>query len=283
MKTTIFACLILIIVLASHAWGDLTGRWSCNDGGTYYLRQTGSRVHWYGEAGDARPAWSNVFSGHIHEGRIKGNWADVPKGRTAGSGDLELVVEKDGNALRAVNKTGKFSGSRWMRVSTDAIVTRPLKPLKPPKNEECVRFNLATVGVRQVNARWKIVDGNYWLFDFGSNQAAAHKALNVIKHYRMDRFCCAGRPDPSFSYMLAKGGSPSGSMAGEDCVAFDPKTVTVSKTQGSWKIVSGRHGLFDFGKSQTEARKALAVIRRYEFSRSCFVGRPDADFSYLRR
>lgn len=283
MKTIISAGFILITMLAPLAWGDLTGRWSCNDGGTYYLRQAGSQVHWYGEAADAQPAWSTVFSGRIHQGRIKGNWADVPKGRTAGSGDLELVIEKDGNTLRAVNKTGGLSGSRWMRVGTDAAGTRPMKPLKPPKNEDCVRFNLATVRVRQVNARWKIVDGDHWLFDFGSNRAAADRALKVIRYYRMDRYCCVGLPDPSFSYMLAKGGSPSGAMAGEDCMALDPKTITLSKIQGSWKIVAGRHWLFDFGQSQTDAHKALAAIRRYGFSRSCVVGRPDADFTYLRR
>jgi hypothetical protein len=43
MRTIIYAGLILVAMLDSPAWGDLTGRWSCNDGGTYYLRQTGSR------------------------------------------------------------------------------------------------------------------------------------------------------------------------------------------------------------------------------------------------
>ncbi len=247
------------------------------------MRQTGRQIHWYGEAADTQPAWSNVFVGRIEEGRIKGNWADVPKGRTAGLGSLELVLEKDGNALRAVSKTGGFGGSRWMRLASDTTGSRPLKPLRPSGSDDCVSFDPATASVHQVNGRWKIIDGTHWLFDFGSNQAAAHTALNAVRHYRMDRFCIVGRPDPSFSYMLAKGGIPSGAMAGEDCLAFDPKTVTVSKVQGNWKIVSGRHWLFDFGERETEARQALAVIRRHGFSQSCFVGRPDADFSYLRR
>ncbi len=270
-------------MLASQAWGDLTGRWSCNDGGTYYLRQTGSRVHWYGEAADAQPAWSNVFSGRIYETRIKGNWADVPKGRTKGSGDLELMIENNGNALRAVNKTGGFPGSRWTRTIADASATRPLKPMKPSGNGNCIRFDPDSLTIRQVNGRWKIVDGDHWLFDFGSNPDTADRALKVIRHYRMNRACFVGRPDPSFSYMLAKGGSPSGTMAGEDCVAFDPKTVTVSKFQGNWKILSGRRWLFDFGKNQTDARKALAAIRLHGFNHSCSVGRPDTGFSYLRR
>ena len=283
MKSIFSSGVLLFSVLVSAAWGDLSGRWSGNDGGTYYLRQTGSHVHWYGEAADAQPAWSNVFSGRIHGTRIKGNWTDVPKGRTRGAGDLELVLEMEGNELRVVSKTGGFAASRWTRIKTDASVTQPLKQLKPSGDGDCVRFDPAALGGRQVKGRWKIIGGDHWLFDFGPDQAAARQSLNVIIHYRMDRACFVGRPNPLFSYMLAKGGSPSGGMAGEDCVAFDPKRATVSHIQGSWKIVSGRRWLFDFGQGQTEARQALAVIRRFGFSQTCFVGRPDADFTYLRR
>jgi hypothetical protein len=283
VKSIFSAFVLLFSVLVSVAWGDLSGRWSGNDGGTYYLRQTGSHLLWFGEATDAPPAWSNVFSGRIHGTRIKGNWADVPKGRTTGAGDLELVLEKNGNELRVVNKTGGFAASRWARIATDASVTQSLKQLKPSGNKDCLRFDPVALGVRQVKGRWKIVDGDHWLFDFGPNPAAARQSLNVIRHYRMDRACFIGRPNQLFTYMLAKGGSPSGSMAGEDCVAFDPKILTVSNIQGSWKIVSGRRWLFDFGPGQTEARQALAVIRRYGFSQSCYVGRPGADFTYLRR
>ena len=284
MRTIMVACLILVTVQASFASVDLTGRWSCNDGGTYYLRQAGSRIHWYGEATDAQPAWSNVFSGRIHDGRIKGNWTDVPKGRTAGSGTLVLAIENDGNVLRVLNKTGGFGGSRWTRRAANTAVSRPVSlPRKPSEKDNCMRFNPATLSVVQMNGRWRIVDGDHWLFDFGPSQPAAHQALKVIRHYRLDRSCTVGRQDSSFSYLMANSGSPTGAMAGEDCVAFDPKTLAVSKLQGRWKIVSGRQGLFDFGKSETAAHQALALIRRHGFNRSCFVGRPDADFRYLRR
>jgi hypothetical protein len=283
VKTIFTTAVLFFTTLLSVAWGDLTGRWFGNDGGIYYLRQTGSQLHWYGEAADVQPTWSNVFSGRIQGNRIKGKWTDVPKGRTRGAGDLELVLETDGNELRVVNKTGGFSGSRWTRRATDATGTQSLEPLSPPKNGECIHFDPATLKVRQVKGRWKIVDSRHWIFDFGSDPVAARQSLKVIHHYRMDRACFIGWPDPVFAYMLAKGGSPSGRMSGEDCVAFDPKRVTVSKSQGSWKIVSAGRWLFDFGQNQTEARQALAVIRRYGFNQSCFVGRSNDDFNYLRR
>ncbi len=283
MKRLIIAGMVLFSILAADARADLTGRWSCNDGGTYYLRQIGESLHWYGESARAQPAWSNVFSGRIHQGRIQGNWADVPKGRSGESGDLELVIQAGGHRLQAVGQSGGFAGSRWDRLAADTSASRPLKPLKPSGNQDCVGFNPATVSLRQVNGRWKIVDHNHWLFDFGSNQAAANRALTVIRHYRLDRSCAIGRPDPSFTYMLAKGGSPAGAMTGEDCVAFDPQRVTTSRIEGRWKIVSGSRWLFDFGRNETLARQALAVIRQHGFTRSCFVGRPKPGLTYLRR
>ncbi|MFO7714715.1 hypothetical protein [Desulfosarcina sp.] len=279
MRTIFLAALIFSALLLSNAWGDLTGRWTCNDGGTYYLRQNGRQIRWYGESADVQPAWSNVFSGQIQKDRIQGSWTDVPKGRSAGSGSLELVIEKHGAALRAVKKTGGFIGSRWTRSMVDAAADRPRKPIESSGNEDCIRFNPAAIRVHDVNGRWKLVDGNHWLFDFESDPAAAHKALKVIRHYRMDRACFVGR----FTYMLAKGGSPSGAMAEEECIAFDPMAATVSKVQGNWKILAGRRWLFDFAQNETQARQALAVIRKKGFSQSCFVGRSDAGFTYLRR
>lgn len=283
MKIFLSSCIIFFSALVADGWGDLTGRWSCNDGGRYYLRQTGDALHWYGEATDASPAWTNVFFGRINDGRIKGRWADVPKGRGTGSGNLELAIENNGDVLRVVNKTGGLNGSRWKRQATNTSATRPLERLKPSGREACARFNLADITVQKMNTRWKIIDGDHWIFDFGSDEAAAHQALVVIRHYRMDRLCTIGRPEPSFSYLLAKGGIPMGAMAGEACVAFAPQKITVSKIQGRWKIVAGRRGLFDFGRSETDARQALAVIRQQGFSQRCSVGGSGVGFTYLRR
>ena len=146
-----------------------------------------------------------------------------------------------------------------------------------------MEFDPAAVRLREVSGRWKLVEGSRWLFDFGPDRAAAQQALRVIDRYRLNHSCFVGRPDPAFTYLLAKGGAPTGPMAGEDCVAFDPQALRVSKIGNRWKIVDGRRWLFDFGPEETEARRALATIRRYGFTHSCFAGRPQADFTYLRR
>jgi len=41
--------------------------------------------------------------------------------------------------------------------------------------------------------------------------------------------------------------------------------------------------MFDFGSKKAEADKALAIIKKYGFNKSCFVGRPDPSFQYMRK
>jgi hypothetical protein len=72
-------------------------------------------------------------------------------------------------------------------------------------------------------------------------------------------------------------------MKGEDCIAFNPATTTVSKINNRWKIVDGSHWMFDFDTNKAEAEQSLAVINKYNFTHSCFVGRPNPSFTYLRK
>lgn len=98
----------------SAAPRDLTGRWRGNDGGSYYLRQAGSQLWWYGQSGDNGTAWSNVFHGRIQGNQVIGDWVDVPHGRNMNRGEMLLQILGP-NQLRAVHKTGGFGGSEWTR------------------------------------------------------------------------------------------------------------------------------------------------------------------------
>lgn len=148
--------------------------------------------------------------------------------------------------------------------------------------EDCVPFNPATAAVAGAGNNWLIVDGSHSMFSFGNNQAEARQALGIIKNYGMNRSCFVGRPQPSFQYMLVSGRAPSGSMAGEDCLSFNPATTTVALLNNDWKIVDGNHAMFSFGSKQAEARQALAIIKKYNFNSSCFVGRPGPSFTYMK-
>jgi len=149
--------------------------------------------------------------------------------------------------------------------------------------EDCVTFDPKKAEVKQINGRWKIVDGNHWVFDFDQKKDEALLALRIIKHYGMNSSCFVGRPDPSFTYLLVSGNAPAGAFKGEDAVSFNPKTAEVKKVGGMWKIVDGSHQMFAFGDKEAEARQALAIIQKYGFTKTCYVGRPDPSFTYLRK
>jgi hypothetical protein len=164
-------------------------------------------------------------------------------------------------------------------------ITAPVSevPAEAPTEEDCISFNPHTARVASMRRSWKIVDGRHWLFDFGQKRKEAQQALRIIKHYGMNQSCFVGRPQPSFQYLLVSDNAPVGSIAGEDCVAFNPQTTTVQRIKGRWKIVDGSHWLFDFGAKKSEAMMALEIIKRHGFTQSCFVGRPKASFTYLRK
>lgn len=100
----------------------LTGPWSSDDSGTYYLRQIGNTVWWLGMSVDGGRTFANVFLGTLQDGQITGNWADVPLGGTTKVGTLTLEEAGPG-ALSALSTTlartavtGGFSGDSWAKL-----------------------------------------------------------------------------------------------------------------------------------------------------------------------
>jgi hypothetical protein len=93
---------------------NLTGQWRCNDAGSYYLRQVGNELWWYGASGDAGRSWSNVFYGRVEGNQASGRWADVPHGQATSAGEMRIEVLSP-NHLRAIHRTGGFGGSEWTR------------------------------------------------------------------------------------------------------------------------------------------------------------------------
>lgn len=282
MKPILF-CILFFLLPPVLVHADLTGRWSCNDGAIYYFKEYDGQVYGYGEGKGAPPAWATVFSGKVAGDRMRMNWAHVPKGRASGTGTLELTIEAGGDQLRATRSAKGFNGTRWTRLDTSAQAPMSTAALQPASSSGCVSFDPATITLRQENGRWRIISGTRWLFDFGNNSDAADQALSILRHYRMNQVCTVGTSTPAFTYLLAQGGIPAGPMGGEDCVAIDPATVTVQKLQNRWKIASNRRVVYDFGTRESDARHAVAVIKRYGFTHICYAGRPSSAFSYLRK
>lgn len=67
-------------------------------------------------------------------------------------------------------------------------------------SEDCVTFENEAAQVRLIGGRYKIVERNKWLLDFGSSRSEAEKSLRLIKKHKFNSQCFVGRPDPSFVY-----------------------------------------------------------------------------------
>lgn len=119
---TFSACLMfafattLIAPANTDDWeGKLTGIWSCDDGGTYYIRVVGRDVYWLGESANGGRAWTNVFFGKLVGRKIKGVWSDLPKGGAGGYGQMEFKLSPDGLTFETVAGGENFGGKSWWK------------------------------------------------------------------------------------------------------------------------------------------------------------------------
>ncbi len=104
--------------MAQSNMPDLTGTYKADDGGTYYLKQLGTDLVWVGVSSNDGHDWTNVFVGKVNGNMINGNWADVPRGHSQGTGTLSLkfTVSEFNISIQKTADTGGFSGSKWQKV-----------------------------------------------------------------------------------------------------------------------------------------------------------------------
>lgn len=65
-----------------------------------------------------------------------------------------------------------------------------------------------------------------------------------------------------------------------DCVGFNSNNLVVQAKNGKFIIVDGAHYLFAFD-SRAEANKSLSILKAYNGTKSCFVGRPGPSMNYF--
>ncbi len=96
--------------------GDLTAKWTSNNGGVYYINQIGDKVIWFGEQDYrvGKPVWANVGVGKRTGDTITLDWADVPKGRNGGKGSITLKVSS-ADKITLTTSSGGFGGTVWTR------------------------------------------------------------------------------------------------------------------------------------------------------------------------
>jgi len=67
--------------------------------------------------------------------------------------------------------------------------------------DDCTTFNPKTIELKEINGRWKIVDGSHWMFDFEGNYTEAKQAFLIIKKYGFTQSCFVGRSNASMKYL----------------------------------------------------------------------------------
>jgi hypothetical protein len=82
--------------------------------------------------------------------------------------------------------------------------------------------------------------------------------------------------------MLRGALSPTGAMPGEDCISFNPATLSIRQEGSQYLLTDGASRMFMF-PNRTEAEQTVAMIRKYGFTKTCYVGRPNASLQYMRR
>jgi hypothetical protein len=98
---------------------DLSGVWACSDVGTYYLRQAGSDVWWFGISRDDGVSFANVFRGSLAGSTLTGAAVDVPLGPDAPLNTATLSINCGAAGSKA---TALISdGPAWPRVRWEKI------------------------------------------------------------------------------------------------------------------------------------------------------------------
>ena len=62
-------------------------------------------------------------------------------------------------------------------------------------NEDCLNFNPNNISVKNIQGRWKIVDGDHWLFDFGNSEQEARQTFAIVKKIRLHQNLFCGSPE----------------------------------------------------------------------------------------
>lgn len=99
---------------ASAQVPDLSGVWRTQTGATFYVRQIGREIWWFGTQSANRPQWTSVAGGKVINGVITVRWVDVPaaEGRRDGFVELRLVGP---NHLAVIGNPNNFLLSDWYK------------------------------------------------------------------------------------------------------------------------------------------------------------------------
>lgn len=177
------------------------------------------------------------------------------------------------------------------------------KKASPIVEDNCVSISNIMV-VKNMDSIWELRNEEEEHLFYFPNFEEADKTKIVLEHYQTKFICKCGEGYYTNSigeenknalimqYQLSTDSSGIGNKeinsynnSSEDCLPFDPEKLVARRSlDGNWYLIEKPgHSMFGFGKNEEECVKALSVIKKYGFNQSCFVGRANPSFSYLKR
>jgi hypothetical protein len=153
-------------------------------------------------------------------------------------------------------------------------------PANGPKPEKLLSFNPYAIDVQWVDNRWQLVADGVWLKEF-RRESDAREALRVLRRLGINQRGTIGTPLPVLEYWLSDGQVPRGTSFGLHVLPIDLASLRVEQVQGQWVIRDAYRLLFVFGSHGAEAKEALDIIRRHEFTKIGYVGQPAPELIYF--
>lgn len=88
-------------IIVGTPQGDISGTWADDDGGTYYIQQSGNVVWWFAASPSRNRLFAGVFHGSNENGHVVGDYHDVPLGFRAFTDRIDLELDDSKLFLRA--------------------------------------------------------------------------------------------------------------------------------------------------------------------------------------
>ena len=171
----------------------------------------------------------------------------------------------------------KHAVGLFFALSLVVLVVLVVLPVSPAQagGGDCIEYNPALLYVVQEGDHWLLTDGSMRM-QMLDNQTDANHALAVAQRYTQQ--CFVGRdntrPDRRryiTEYFGVASTLPVTAFT-EDCIAFDPSTLSVAQNGNDWFVMSGNMSMSMFA-SQQEAQWMVTIIKGQGWNQQCFIGR----------
>jgi len=159
-----------------------------------------------------------------------------------------------------------------------AVISERITTATPIVEESCREYG-SDWEVREEQGRLKLFgSGRRTVIEF-PNRDEAGRGLEILEKFGMESYCTVGA---EFSYFKSGGRLPTGELGREDC-------LSIQRDRLGYKVAGGRHLVMNGDASliamrtETQAQRALAILRSLGATQMCYLGRRGPSLTYLKR